>query len=339
MAVDCKIEKLKIGRTIASLTKTFNYLPIMLPTAVLAPSYFRSEIKMGEVTQASQAFNILGRTLSFFANDYTWLSHIGASLERLTAFVDFVDPAQSPSQLQNGVPAVLSQIHTKEIASTRELILRDVTLRTPGTFSRVLISNASVHVRQSERLLIVGSSGAGKTSLLRAIAGLWVEGSGDIERPTREQAFFLPQRPYCVLGTLRDQLLYPRTSSQKGSDIALLDALNRVGLPHLARDVGGLDETQNWTDVLSVGETQRLAFARLLLSDAQLAIIDEGTSALDLASEAAVMRLACEKPGRLLVSVGHRPSLLHFHDTVLSISEDTSCKVIPAKQFSYPTFQ
>lgn len=318
---------LKVERAVGFLTRSFSYLPIMLPTALLAPSYFSGAIKMGHVTQATQAFHVLSNNLSFFVNQYQWLSHIGASLERLTRFVDFVQ-YDTPAIAHVKMPLAL--IETREVCGMHELVLSDLTLRTPGRSARVLVRNLSVRVHAGERLLIVGASGCGKTSVLRAIAGLWTSGSGCIERPTRDESFFLPQRPYCAVGTLRDQLQYPRSG---GDDESLLDALRCVGLTHLE---DALDETRNWPDELSVGETQRLAFARLFLSDAKLAVIDEGTSALDLAAEADLMRVACGRKGRVVVSVGHRPSLLKFHDTVLCIRDDLYCDIKPAKQFSYP---
>jgi len=172
----------------------------------------------------------------------------------------------------------------------------------------------------------MGNSGTGKSSMLRAVAGLWDRGSGDIARPHTADTMFLPQRPYCTLGSLRQQLVYPRTvdewarGSSLGTDGSLLDALATVQLDRLAeRGVEGLDAVRDWGDELSLGEQQRLAFARVLVSKPRLAILDEATSALDLNNEAIMYKALAAVPGITYVSVGHRPSLLSFHASRLRL--------------------
>ncbi|CAB1097232.1 ABC [Ectocarpus sp. CCAP 1310/34] len=235
---------------------------------------------------------------------------------------------------------------TTETAKGARLTVEDVSVVTP-TGGRVLMSGLSFSLGDSERLLIVGESGAGKSSLLRAIAGLWTTGSGKIVRPTKEEMFFLPQRPYCTLGPLRDQITYPSShggaeaagedgdagavegTAEKGSiadDDELLDLLEKVDLGRLAVMMGsgdahaGLGAVRDWSDMLSLGEQQRLAFARLLYNKPTLAILDESTSALDLANEERMFALLDTLPGLSVVSVGHRPSLVPFHDTKLILA-------------------
>lgn len=211
-------------------------------------------------------------------------------------------------------------------------------------------------------MLIVGNSGAGKSSLLRAIAGLWTSGLGEINRPSDEDVYFLPQRPYCALGSLKDQLLYPSLDEedmnpddypeghrlsrshllrQSFTDQDLLDILDQVDLSELAQRSGdgdpikGLYAVMDWSNTLSLGEQQRLAFGRVLVNQPRFVILDEATSALDMVAEARMYSLLRNKAqkqltndkglsraGMTYVSVGHRPSLVTYHDTRLRLMGD-----------------
>lgn len=175
---------------------------------------------------------------------------------------------------------------TIQSAEAAHLALQNVTLHTPN-YERILVQNLSVMVKPGESLLIVGDSGCGKSSLLRAIAGLWYAGSGSILRPPASEMLFLPQQPYMQFGTLRSQLLYPHKTGTV-PDTRLLRVLEQANLPDLAERFGSLDVEMDWEKVLSIGEQQRLAFARVLLFQPRYAILDEATSALDSANEAAL---------------------------------------------------
>ena len=192
------------------------------------------------------------------------------------------------------------------------LKLRGIALATPC--GRDLLRAAEVTLAPGERLLIRGESGSGKSSLFRAMAGLWSWGEGDIRMPCRSQSMFLPQRPYLPLGTLAAALCYPAPPDAFGEE-ALRAALRRCNLGHVAPRLG---EAARWDRVLSLGEQQRLGFARLLLHRPRWIFMDEATSALDEANQAAMFALLAEElPGAAVLSIGHRPGLDRHHDREL----------------------
>ncbi|RPH58756.1 MAG: ATP-binding cassette domain-containing protein, partial [Burkholderiales bacterium] len=182
-------------------------------------------------------------------------------------------------------------------------------------------------------LMIVGDSGGGKSSLLRAIGGLWDAGAGRIVRPGPEEMMFLPQQPYMVLGSLRSQLLYPDRARQV-SDEELYRLLERVNLPDLAQHFGGLDAELDWAKVLSIGEQQRLAFARVLLARPRYVMLDEATSALDVGNEEGLYR-ELAATSTTPVSVSHRPALLKFHRQVLELTGDGNWRLHRADDYRF----
>jgi putative ATP-binding cassette transporter len=209
------------------------------------------------------------------------------------------------------------------IAADR-VAVEHLTLQTPN-YQRTLIEDLSVELATGQGLLVMGPSGCGKSSLLRVIAGLWKSGKGAIVRPEADQILFLPQRPYMILGTLRDQLRYPQTHLEV-EDSHLKQVLEQVNLADLDERFGGFDAEADWADVLSLGEQQRLTFARVLLNKPNYAILDEATSALDLDNEERLYQ-HLRAIGTTFLSVGHRSTLANYHQSVLELSQDKTWQV------------
>jgi vitamin B12/bleomycin/antimicrobial peptide transport system ATP-binding/permease protein len=200
-----------------------------------------------------------------------------------------------------------------------DLRLERLTLRLPNA-DRVLIKNLSLRLPPGTNLVITGASGCGKTSLLRAIVGLWNQGGGTITRPPLEHVLFLPQRPYMVLGSLRSQLLYPQPE-RTVTDQELLHTLDLVQLSHLRDHPDPLAVEADWGKILSIGEQQRLALARLLLLRPKYAFLDEATSALDPDNEANLYRLISDM-GTTVISISHHPAVRKYHRVELELLGD-----------------
>jgi len=308
-------------RNLSFLTTAYRYLPVVLPYLVLFPQYFSGKIEFGDMTQANFAFSQVYGALSLIVAEINEITNFAAGVDRLAAFTDTMTAETAP-------PA---RIQSEEAP---QLALENVTLLTPNG-QRMLVEHLSVHLPPQACLIIVGPSGVGKSSLLRAIAGLWQQGTGTIRRPALEAMLFLPQRPYMILGSLRAQLLYPR-QHQPISEAALRGVLDQVHLAELPERVGGFDVELDWADVLSLGEQQRLAFARLLLTQPQYAVLDEATSALDVNNEEHLYHLL-QAAELTYVSVGHRPSMLQYHQYVLELSGAGRWRLLPVETYVLET--
>jgi len=288
---------------------------------VLFPQYFSGKIQFGDMTQANFAFAQVYGALSLIVSQIEQITTFAAGVDRLAAFTDTMVSDAAPSE----------RIQSEEAP---QLALENVTLLTPNA-QRTLVEHLSVHLPPQACLLMVGPSGVGKSSLLRAIAGLWQQGTGTIRRPALDAMLFLPQRPYMILGSLRAQLLYPR-QHQPISEAALRRVLDQVRLAELPERVGGFDVELDWADVLSLGEQQRVAFARLLLTQPQYAVLDEATSALDVKNEEHLYHLL-QAAELTYVSVGHRPSLVQYHQYVLELAGEGHWRLLPVETYLLET--
>ena len=303
------------------LTNAYEFIPFILPAIVVAPGIFAGELEVGKVTEAQGAFIRVFFSLNLIVARFQSLTTFGAGVERLYTFLESVENSHLTARQPDGTeqPKIETEITNPADPIEQRLELAAMTLQTPNR-QRTLIEDLSLKLSPSQGLLVRGPSGCGKSSLLRAIVGLWDAGTGTIVRPPLEQMLFLPQRPYMVLGTLRDQLLYPHMDASI-EDAYLSQILIQVNLPDLERQHGGFNTEQNWAQVLSLGEQQRLIFARLLLNKPRYAILDEATSALDAQNEKQLYQ-QLKNSGMTFLSVGHRESLSDYHQSILDFTTD-----------------
>jgi vitamin B12/bleomycin/antimicrobial peptide transport system ATP-binding/permease protein len=299
------------------LTNAYEFIPFILPALVVAPAIFAGEMEVGKVSEAQGAFIRVFFSLNVVVARFQQLTTFGAGINRLYTFAEFLEQTEVTQVSDEQKPRI-------QRVEAQRLAVEHLSLQTPN-YQRTLVEDLSIELPAGEGLLVMGPSGCGKSSLLRAIAGLWDSGQGTIIRPESDQILFLPQRPYMVLGTLCDQLLYPNTHLEVDEQ-QLKQVLEQVNLAGLDERFGGFDAEQDWADVLSLGEQQRLTFARLLLNQPQYAILDEATSALDLGNEERLYHHLQAK-GTTFLSVGHRSTLANYHQSLLELSQDKTWQI------------
>lgn len=286
-------------------TSFYSQVAIIFPFVVAAPRFFAKEIQLGGLMQTASAFGQVQNSLSFIVNSFSTIAEWKAVVDRLTGFTASLDRIDEV-RAQTGIDRTETDQPGIEV--------KDLAIDIPG--GRRLFDRLSLAFQPRTAVLITGATGSGKSSLMRAIAGIWPFGQGVIRLPRGRRLLFLSQKPYLPIGSLRQALLFP--GGIEADDKALAATLAEVGLSRLADQ---LDRSDNWQQTLSGGEQQRVALARALLHRPDFLFLDEATSALDETSESDLYALIRQRlPEAGIVSIGHRSTLKAFHDRQIALS-------------------
>lgn len=290
-------------RRLNIVTSLISYINNLLPTIIALPGYFARLYDLGGISRITQAFNVVSDALGFFITNYVQIAQIIATSQRLHALLSL-----------NGSPIDTKAPQNVKIKyQNKKLSAQNLKLYKPT--GELLCGPLNFIINAGEHTLIMGPSGSGKSTLLRTISGIWPFASGTIIKPN-EELLFIPQKPYLPEGNLRDVLVFPAISDYDEERIKTI--LTDVHLAHL---LPLLNENINWSQKLSLGEQQRLSFARALLHEPRWLLLDEATSAMDEELETHLYQLLLTRLTKTtLISVGHRSTLKAFHTKVLTLS-------------------
>jgi putative ATP-binding cassette transporter len=281
----------------------------VIPILLCAPKFLDGTMTLGEVMQAASAFTIVQAAFGWLVDNYPRLAEWNAGARRIASLMMSLDGLER-AETGDG----RNRIRRGESTGTAALRLNDLSVTLDdGT---AVVGDAEIHIDPGERVLVAGESGTGKSTLVRAIAGLWPWGEGSVDFHPDRRIFMLPQKPYVPAGTLRRAIAYPGAADDWTLD-QIGEVLDKVGLSHLKERI---EEDAPWDQTLSGGEKQRLAFARLLLHRPDIVVLDEATSALDAPSQDRMMELVNEElKDATVLSVAHRPELEAFHSRKITL--------------------
>ena len=299
-----------LQKRLTFFTAGYRQISVVFPYVVVSPGYFAGALQLGGLTQTASAFGSVQESLSFFVTSYRQLAEWGAVIERLAGF----NAAIAAGRRAADTPPAVS---VAPRVGARAVEIEDLKVSLPTGVP--LVGARDIVLPAAERVLVTGPTGSGKSTLFRAIAGIWPFGSGTVTVPAGARVVMLPQRPYFPVGSLEAAVSYPAVPGTFDG-LRLAEVLVAVGLPGL---VARLDEHAHWNRMLSLGEQQRLALARAILLEPDYLFLDEATASLDEPAEAALYRLLRERlPGMTIVSIGHRSTLEAFHRRRLVLERD-----------------
>jgi putative ATP-binding cassette transporter len=305
---DNYINIIKIQRNLTFFQNGYELLSYLISYLIGTPLYFAKKIIMGGIIQISIAFRQVQLALSVFVSLFTTLASWRAIIYRLTEF---------SNRIQEANHTLTHKPITIVDHDTNELITHKLSLTLPN--GTPLLNNLQINIKSGDKLLFTGASGVGKSTLLRTLAGIWPYGHGKISIPLSKKFMFLPQKPYLPLGTLREALAYPN----KTTDFTEEKFSTVLKLCNLEKFQYELAVVRNWSQELSQGEQQLIAFARIFLKKPDWIFLDEATSALDEPLEIKMYETLYQQlPDATVISVGHRRSLQQFHEKKIEITLD-----------------
>jgi putative ATP-binding cassette transporter len=295
---------LVIGRQVRMifLSSGNNVIAPAVPLLLGAPKFLSGEMTLGDLMQAAAAFSSVQTALNWLADNALSLANWSASARRVAALEKAFEEMDRLSGKQDA--------NSIQIKDSDDKSVHLISLSIAQHDGKIMLDESDARIEMGEKVIVKGESGSGKSTLIRAIAGLWPWGSGQILRPLDARFSFMPQRPYIPLGTLRTVLSYPE-DGVSFTDEEIAEILEECGLQHF---IERLDEENNWSSILSGGEQQRLAFARVFLKKPDIIIMDESTSALDEISQRRMMEMMTDRlPEAMVIHVAHRPGLDKYH--------------------------
>lgn len=290
---------IKKEKELSWLTNFYGQVAIIFPFLVAAPRYLSKGISLGGLMQIANCFGKVQESMSYFVDVYASLAEWRSCINRLLTFDAHMEELEKGKALSQG------KLTYREGDT---MGFENLTIRLPN--GKTILENRSEIAKIGDRIIVKGPSGKGKTTLFRVLAGLWPYGEGNITMPARDVVFFLPQKPYLPIGTLKEAAIYPELS---GDEEEIKKYMDFAGLSHL---IPHLDEVSDWSHKLSLGEQQRLAFVRLFLLKPKYVLLDEATSAMDEAMEEKMYRELLKDKERTILSIGHRSTLDQFHNKV-----------------------